>query len=86
MFGVLRGASCGLKGPERQQWMGHICGVCLALRDNAGHPSRIMDGSFSNRLISIIIRAPSSPVPKYNRSASVRASPAQASPITLIAS
>ena len=30
MFGVLKGSTCAMQGHERQEWMGHICGVCLA--------------------------------------------------------
>ena len=36
MFGVLRYAGCGLDPHLRQEWTGHICGVCGALRRNYG--------------------------------------------------
>lgn len=36
MFGVLRVAGCGLDPRLRQEWIGHICGVCGALRRNYG--------------------------------------------------
>jgi hypothetical protein len=41
MFGILKGASCAMKTSERQEWLGHLCGVCLALRGRAGHLSRL---------------------------------------------
>jgi hypothetical protein len=40
MFGVMK-AGCGLPVAQREEWMGHICGLCLALRLQAGHLSRL---------------------------------------------
>jgi hypothetical protein len=56
MFGVLKGASCALKDNERQEWMGHICGTCLALRDNAGQASRIVT-NYDAALMSVLCEA-----------------------------
>lgn len=58
MFGVLRGASCGLKPDQKMQWMNHICGVCLALRDNGGQASRLCT-NYDSALISVLYEAQS---------------------------
>ena len=56
MFGVLRGASCAMKSDERVQWMNHICGVCLALRDECGQTSRVTT-NYDSALISVLCEA-----------------------------
>ena len=56
MFGVLRGASCAMKPEERDQWMNHICGVCLALREEGGQASRITT-NYDSALISVLCEA-----------------------------
>ena len=56
MFGILRGASCTMKPDQRQAWMGHICGVCLALRDQAGQLSRVAT-NYDAALISVLCEA-----------------------------
>ena len=58
MFGVLKGASCAMKPEERQEWMGHICGVCLSLRDNYGHAARITT-NYDAALLSVLCEAQS---------------------------
>ncbi len=56
MFGVLRGTSCSLKRDDRQAWMGHICGTCIALRDNYGQPSRLTT-NYDAALLSVLCEA-----------------------------
>lgn len=56
MFGVLKGAGCAMKPEEKKAWMGHICGLCLALRDNAGHASRITT-NYDAALLSVLCEA-----------------------------
>ncbi|MEM7028012.1 MAG: DUF5685 family protein [Chloroflexota bacterium] len=56
MFGVLKGSTCAMEGHERQEWMGHICGVCLALRDQSGHLSRVAT-NYDAALISVLCEA-----------------------------
>ena len=58
MFGVLKGASCAMNPEERQEWMGHICGVCLSLRDNYGHSARITT-NYDAALLSVLCEAQS---------------------------
>ena len=56
MFGVLRGAGCGLPQNQREQWMNHICGVCLALRDHGGQVARLCT-NYDAALISVLCEA-----------------------------
>ena len=58
MFGVLRGAGCSMKPEEQAHWMNHICGVCLALRDQAGHAARITT-NYDAALLSVLCEAQS---------------------------
>ncbi len=58
MFGVLKGASCAMNPEERQEWMAHICGVCLSLRDNYGHSARITT-NYDAALLSVLCEAQS---------------------------
>ena len=49
----------------QQAWMGHICGVCLALRDQSGHLSRVAT-NYDAALISVLCEAQTSaPVERY---------------------
>ena len=56
MFGVLRNAGCTIEPGERQQWIGHICGVCLALKKHHGQPSRIAT-NYDAALLSVLCEA-----------------------------
>ena len=58
MFGLKRGASCAMSAKERQLWLGHICGVCIALRDNAGQLARVAT-NYDAALLSMLIGAQS---------------------------
>lgn len=55
MFGLISG-SCSLKKAERTAWMGHICGTCLALRDNGGQMARLAT-NYDAALISVLCEA-----------------------------
>jgi hypothetical protein len=41
MFGVLRHAGCVMAPEEQQEWTGHVCGLCLALKNQYGHFARL---------------------------------------------
>jgi hypothetical protein len=41
LFGILRPCRHRLNGELRREWMAHLCGLCLALRDEHGHPARL---------------------------------------------
>ncbi|HYF64269.1 MAG TPA: DUF5685 family protein, partial [Herpetosiphonaceae bacterium] len=56
MFGVLRGCSPQLSPASHQEWWGHICGLCLALRDQAGQASRITT-NFDAAALSVLYAA-----------------------------
>ncbi|MBI2703809.1 MAG: hypothetical protein HYX32_00750 [Actinobacteria bacterium] len=44
-------------GPELQkEWMGHLCGLCLALRDGHGHASRVTT-NVDAAVLSILVDA-----------------------------
>jgi hypothetical protein len=56
MFGVLTGASCALEPGERLQWTGHICGVCLALKERYGQAARLAT-NYDAALLSALYEA-----------------------------
>ncbi len=60
MFGVLRGATCGLGTAERRQWMAHICGICTALNRSFGPFSRIAT-NYDAALLSTLYSAQNVP-------------------------
>ncbi|MCI5145095.1 MAG: hypothetical protein D3923_06075, partial [Candidatus Electrothrix sp. AR3] len=41
MFGILKNAGCAMAPAEQQQWTGHVCGLCLALKNQYGQFSRL---------------------------------------------
>ncbi len=44
MKGIVRPCRHRL-GPELQaRWLGHLCGLCLSLRDTAGQAARVLTG------------------------------------------
>ena len=56
MFGVLKHAGCAMPPEEHQEWIGHVCGVCLALRNDYGHFSRLTT-NYDAALISALYEA-----------------------------
>lgn len=67
MFGVLRSSSCSMPKEQQQAWMGHVCGMCLALRNNAGQPSRITT-NYDAALLSVLCEAQSDTEPERHTS------------------
>mgnify|MGYP001101882017 FL=1 len=53
MYGVLRSAGCGLPAGERQAWWGHLCGLCLNLRQRFGQAAGLATNSDSALLIAL---------------------------------
>lgn len=41
MFGALKTWGCGWKADERHEWVGHICGTCVALGSHCGQSARL---------------------------------------------
>lgn len=57
MFGVLRTSSAGWDPDLRREWVGHVCGSCLAL-GRAGQPFRFLT-NYDSALISALTDAQS---------------------------
>jgi hypothetical protein len=60
MFGIL--APCPSRTPPELQprWMGHFCGLCLELRDDAGHLSRLTT-NYDTLALSVLVEAQRGP-------------------------
>ncbi|MCI5124983.1 MAG: hypothetical protein D3925_11035 [Candidatus Electrothrix sp. AR5] len=56
MFGVLKHAGCAMPPEERQEWTGHVCGVCLVLRNDYGQFSRLTT-NYDAALLSALYEA-----------------------------
>lgn len=56
MFGIIRPCRNRL-GPElRESWLAHLCGLCLALRDDHGHLARLVT-NYDGLVISALVEA-----------------------------
>ncbi|ONI89440.1 hypothetical protein ALI22I_15595 [Saccharothrix sp. ALI-22-I] len=56
MFGIIRPCRNRL-GPElRESWLAHLCGLCLALRDDHGHMARVVT-NYDGLVISALVEA-----------------------------
>lgn len=60
MFGIL--APCTARTPEelRPRWMGHFCGLCLELRDDAGQAARLTT-NYDALTLSVLVEAQGEP-------------------------
>ncbi|MFE3451776.1 DUF5685 family protein [Nonomuraea sp. NPDC059194] len=56
MFGIVRPCRHVLCGGLFKQWMAHLCGLCLALRDEHGHVSRLVT-NYDGLLVSVLTEA-----------------------------
>ncbi|RBM15884.1 DUF5685 family protein [Streptomyces sp. PT12] len=56
MFGIIRPCQHRLPGGLRQEWMAHLCGLCLALRGIEGQAAR-MATNYDGLLISVLLEA-----------------------------
>ncbi|MET9339996.1 DUF5685 family protein [Nonomuraea sp. NPDC003804] len=56
MFGIVRPCRHALCGGLFKQWMAHLCGLCLALRDEHGHASRLVT-NYDGLLVSVLTEA-----------------------------
>jgi hypothetical protein len=64
MFGMMQ-AGCGLPATQREEWMGHICGLCLALRQQAGHVARLTT-NYDAALLLALWQAQTNERPTYD--------------------
>lgn len=72
MFGVLRGSTCKTRSEQRQEWQGHLCGLCLSLRDNYGHPARLAT-NYDAAVLSVLCAAQADqPQKTYNSNCPLR--------------
>lgn len=60
MFGIL--APCPSHTPDelKPRWMGHFCGLCLELRDDAGHLARLTT-NYDTLALSVLVEAQRGP-------------------------
>ncbi len=54
MFGVVRPCRHRLSAQERDRWAGHLCGLCLTLRDRVGHDARLAT-NYDGLLLSVLV-------------------------------
>ncbi|WP_371477415.1 DUF5685 family protein [Kitasatospora sp. NBC_00315] len=60
MFGIIRPCRHGLSEQLQTSWMAHLCGLCLALRDNHGQLARTAT-NYDGLIISVLVEAQSAP-------------------------
>ncbi|MFD0258877.1 DUF5685 family protein [Kitasatospora indigofera] len=56
MFGIIRPCRHGLSERLRSSWTAHLCGLCLALRDNHGQLARTAT-NYDGLIISVLVEA-----------------------------
>ncbi|GHH50530.1 DUF5685 family protein [Lentzea cavernae] len=59
MFGIIRPCRNRMGAELRSAWLSHLCGMCLSLRDEHGHLSRLVT-NYDGLLISAAVEAQSS--------------------------
>ncbi|MFD7449289.1 DUF5685 family protein [Kitasatospora sp. NPDC059827] len=60
MFGIIRPCSHRLSEGLRTSWMAHLCGLCLALRDDHGQLARTAT-NYDGLIISVLVEAQAAP-------------------------
>lgn len=58
MFGILRPCQHSLSEDLAREWMSHMCGLCLALRDDHGQASRVAT-NYDGLVVSVLTAAQS---------------------------
>ncbi|MFI6534122.1 DUF5685 family protein [Nonomuraea sp. NPDC050547] len=56
MFGIVRPCRHGMCGGMFKDWLGHLCGLCLALRDEHGQAARLAT-NYDALLVSVLAEA-----------------------------
>ncbi|GAA3429591.1 hypothetical protein GCM10018953_67750 [Streptosporangium nondiastaticum] len=56
MFGIVRPCRHGMCGGLFKEWMAHLCGLCLALRDEHGQAARLVT-NYDGLLVSVLTEA-----------------------------
>ncbi|WP_219444143.1 DUF5685 family protein [Saccharothrix obliqua] len=60
MFGILRPCGHRLSVDLRESWLAHLCGLCLALRDDHGQLARVVT-NYDGLVISALVEAQTAP-------------------------
>jgi len=60
LFGILRPCRHSLPGDLATQWMSHLCGLCLALRDEHGQTARVAT-NYDGLVVSALAAAQTTP-------------------------
>ncbi|MBJ8346321.1 DUF5685 family protein [Antrihabitans sp. YC2-6] len=68
MFGIVRPCRHRLSEGLRTQWMSHLCGLCLALRDDHGQFARVAT-NYDGLIISLLVEAQSEQSGAWRRKA-----------------
>ncbi|MGR8011406.1 DUF5685 family protein [Streptomyces hypolithicus] len=58
MFGIVRPCSHRLPGGLKEEWMAHLCGLCLALRADHGQLARVVT-NYDGLIVSVLTEAQS---------------------------
>ncbi|QTR02213.1 hypothetical protein J7S33_23895 [Saccharothrix algeriensis] len=56
MFGIIRPCRNRLGADLRESWLAHLCGLCLALRDDHGHLARVVT-NYDGLVVSALVEA-----------------------------
>ncbi|MFD3682745.1 DUF5685 family protein [Streptomyces sp. NPDC058613] len=68
MFGIVRPCAHRLGERFKAEWTAHLCGLCLALREDHGQFARIVT-NYDGLLVSVLTEAQSGPAPGARRTA-----------------
>lgn len=68
MFGIVRPCRHRLGERLTMQWMAHLCGLCLALREDHGQFARLVT-NYDGLLLSVLTEAQAGPTPSHRRTA-----------------
>ncbi|MGN6795690.1 MAG: DUF5685 family protein [Streptosporangiaceae bacterium] len=66
MFGIVRPCRHRFRGPLFGQWMAHLCGLCLTLRDLHGQSARLVT-NYDGLLVSVLTEAQNPMVAPHRR-------------------
>ncbi|MFI6316288.1 DUF5685 family protein [Nonomuraea sp. NPDC050556] len=58
MFGIVRPCRHGMCSGLFKEWMAHLCGLCLTLRDEHGHAARLVT-NYDGLIVSVLVEAQS---------------------------
>ncbi|MEE6258843.1 DUF5685 family protein [Plantactinospora sonchi] len=68
MFGIVRPCRHRMCGKLHDAWLGHLCGLCLTLRDEHGHRARLTT-NYDGLLVSVLLEAQRTAPVGYRRAA-----------------